>query len=214
MRPHRAQPGFTLIELLIVIGLLGALAAVMLPLFDVKRVESLEQIVSHDLAAIQQAFQRLHRDAVFDEDDLAQVRRYGLVALFERPVNYGTTPWTLDKFDADRQRGWRGPYAQQEGRRKINADSTGQLMDSGGVEVPVIEDPFSASDTDGHYYRVVAPKNTSGDYVYRETLLVCVGANGSLDITLPTLAVGGTLDLDSLTAGKDDTAWRLCPYVE
>jgi prepilin-type N-terminal cleavage/methylation domain-containing protein len=215
MTTYRTRHAFTLIELLIVIGLLGALAALMLPLFDVDRVESLEEIVSHDLAAIQQAFQRLHRDAVLDEADLDEVRRYGLVALFERPVSYGTNNWTLDEYDADRQRGWRGTYAQQEGGRTIDPDSDGQDHDGGTVSVPVIETPFATAGDDGHYYRVLAPERQGGGYVYREMLIVCPGADGKLDIVLPELAEGGTLgDLDSLTAGTDDTAWRLCPYVE
>jgi prepilin-type N-terminal cleavage/methylation domain-containing protein len=208
---RRTTSAFTLIELLIVIGLLGALATIMLPTLSVKRVESLEQVVSHDMAQIRSAFQRLYRDAVLTESDLENVRRYGLYPLMERPDGSHDS-WSIPAFDSDRDRGWRGPYAEQEGRRQIDADGVGQP--SGVAEVPVIEAPFSTSATDGHYYRVVAPKNTSGDYVYREMLLVCVGANGNLDITLPTLTVGESLDLESVAAGTDDTVIRLCPYVE
>jgi hypothetical protein len=196
-----------------VIGLLGALATVMLPAFRVKRVESLEQVVSHDMAQIRSAFQRLYRDAVLTESDLENVRRYGLYPLMERPDGSHDS-WSIPTFDPERERGWRGPYAEQEGRREINADvdAFGQPLD--GVSVPVLEDPFSTAATDGHYYRVVVPKNTSGDYIYRETLLVCVGANGSLDIVLPELAVGESLDIAAILSGTDDLAIRLCPYVE
>ncbi len=210
---RRTTSAFTLIELLIVIGLLGALATIMLPTLSVKRVESLEQVVSHDMAEIRGAFQRLYRDAVLSESDLDNVRRYGLHPLMERPDGtHGGS--AIPVFDAEKQRGWRGPYVEQEGRRDIDAalDAFGQP--AGGASVPVILDPFSASTGDGHYYRVVAPKNTSGDYVYREMLLVCVGPNGNLDITLPTLTVGESLDPESVAAGTDDTAMRLCPYVE
>jgi prepilin-type N-terminal cleavage/methylation domain-containing protein len=213
MTTYRASHGFTLIELIIVIGLLGALAAIVLPTLSVKRVESLEQIVAHDMAEIREAFQRLHRDAVLDTTDLDWVRRYGLYALMEQPdSSLGT--WSLPNYDPQRERGWRGPYVEQEGRREIDTGASAFGQPSGTDEVPVIEDPFSASDADGHYYRVVAPKDTNGDNVYGETLLVCVGPNGTLDITLPTLAVGAMLDLDNLTDGNDDIVIRLCPWVE
>jgi type II secretory pathway pseudopilin PulG len=210
---RRRTSAFTLIELIIVIGLLGALATIMLPTLSVKRVESLEQVVSHDMAAIRGAFQRLYRDAVLSESDLDNVRRYGLHPLMEQPD--GTHGgWAIPAFDAEREKGWRGPYAEQEGRRDIDADVDAFGQPAGSTMIPVIEDPFSASETDGHYYRVVTPKNTSHDYVYRETLLVCVGANGNLDITLPTLAVGESLNLESVVSGTDDTVMRLWPYVE
>jgi prepilin-type N-terminal cleavage/methylation domain-containing protein len=211
MNTKRAA-GFTLIELIIVIGLLGALAAVMLPSLTVKRVESLQQIVDHDMAEIRHSFQRLYEDVVFQAGDLEGVRRYGLYPLMARPESfYG---WTIPEYDAERSRGWRGPYAQQEGQRTVSSTSTGQALDAAGVEVPVIEDPFSSTGTDGHYYRVAAPPQQGGGYVFREMLLIFIGANGSLDISLPTLAAGEVLDLSALTAGTDDAAIRLCPYVE
>jgi hypothetical protein len=96
----------------------------------------------------------------------------------------------------------------------VSSTSTGQALDAAGVEVPVIEDPFSSTVTDAQYYRVAAPPRQGGGYVFGEMLLVCVGANGSLDISLPTLAAGEVLDLSALTAGTDDAAIRLCSYVE
>ncbi|MFP4379750.1 MAG: hypothetical protein ACLFUS_04525, partial [Candidatus Sumerlaeia bacterium] len=171
------------------------------------------QIVAHDMAEIRGAFQRLYSDGVLSENALDNVRRYGLHPLMERPDG-AHDGWAIPVFDAEKQRGWRGPYVAQEGRRDIDAAPDAFGQPAGTDEVPVIEDPFSASDTDGHYYRVVAPENTSGDYVYREMLLVCVGPNGDLDITLPTLTIGDSLDLESVAAGTDDTVIRLCPYVE
>ncbi len=204
---------FTLIELLIVIGLLGALAALMLPTFRMRRVESLGQIVDHDMAEIRRAFRRFYGDAVLLENDLEMVRRWGLGCLAERPD--GTHEgWVVPDFDMQKRRGWRGPYLAPEGRRHIDGDEDAIGQPAGAVEVPVVEDPFSASDSDGHYYRVVAPVDTDGNYVYHEMLLVCVGANGRLDIALPVLAAGETLDPDLLVDGTDDTTVRLCPYVD
>jgi hypothetical protein len=147
-------------------------------------------------------------------DDLERIRRHGLHPILARPTG-DVGGWTIPPWEAARECGWRGPYAEQEARRSINVAAGAFGQPAGATELPVIEDPFACSSGgDGHYYRIVAPELASGGFAYGQMLLVCVGPNGTLDLTLPTLAAGESLDVEAVTAGVDDRALRLLPYVE
>jgi type II secretory pathway pseudopilin PulG len=226
---RRTTPAFTLIELLIVIGLLGALTTLILPAFKQTRVSSFNQIVQSDLAEIRSAFQRFYRDCVPNDSDLENVRVYGIEILLQKPSECNTAnPWSFDdEYDADKQKGWRGPYLEDEGERVIKPDSIGQDTTDGSAKIKVIEDPFSNSPTDGHYYRVVAPpidgSAPPSGYVYSEMLLVCVVGSGPGEDGNPPGSGGKDQGLDfSLAVGQTldnvdqhfDTAIRLCPWVE
>ncbi len=157
--PPAVRAGFTLIELLIVIGLLGALATLLLSTYSVNRTETLnDSIVQKELADIQAAFQRLEADCVLREEDYALVSRHGLAVL--------TTPGLLPSWDADRNRGWRGPYIVAEASRQINLggsgiSTVGQAPVAGGQEVSVVCTPQAKGGNDGHFYRV-APELDGG----------------------------------------------------
>jgi type II secretory pathway pseudopilin PulG len=212
---RRRTSAFTLIELIIVIGLLGALAAVMLPSLTVKRVESLQQVVGHDMYEVRSAFQRFYHDCVPQPEDLENICDYGLEILTRAPSECAGT-WSFVEYDPGKDKGWRGPYVEMEGERLINPDSVGQDRTGGTVTVKVIEDPFTDSD-DGHYYRVVAPPvstNPADGHVHKEMLIVCVvgdESSGDDEELNFSLGVGETLDDHTVV---NDVAIRLCPYVE
>lgn len=171
--------GFTLIELLIVIGLLGALATLVLASLQGTRTESLdESLVEKELADIQRAFQRFVLDCAPTREDYARVARYGLAPLmaYDGYLQTGET-WSFDAWDDARGRGWRGPYIVREGTANVDVDVTavgsgsvdiptslGQVEDASGTEIPVVQTPY-VDDEDawrgGEYYRVVPEFDTS-----------------------------------------------------
>lgn len=151
--PAATPAGFTLIEMLIVIGLLGAVAMILLASFNTNREQTLDHsIVQKELSDLQRAFHRMAADCVLQQGDLEQIAQFGLALLMERVTDNGTVlaePW-----DVDKGKGWRGPYVEPESHRLIAPSSVGQQ--SGAVLIPVIETPYSKSDADGSYYRLVA----------------------------------------------------------
>jgi len=159
-RPGRARQGFTLIELLVVIGLLGALATLVLSSLRMTRTEALDDgLVRKELADIQRAFRRFEADCVPTQEDYALIRRYGL-AVLARHDGYLDTgeAWSFDgSWSSAKAKGWRGPYLEPEGVVEIDADNPAQPVQAGGTEVPVIATPY-VNDDDGQagdYYRVV-----------------------------------------------------------
>lgn len=115
--------GFTLIELLIVIGLLGALACLILPRFQVTKTDACEQLAISEMGEIQHAFVRFYNDCM-PTNTLSDWSDIGLAPLIERTgANY-----TFDEYDPARNRGWRGPYAAKEG----DADGAPVLFDPYG----------------------------------------------------------------------------------
>ncbi len=178
-----ARAGFTLIELLIVLGILGALAALLLSTMSVNRTETLDNsIVQKELADIQAAFQQFEADCVLNEDDYELVSRYGLAVLMQ----YGCLPsgdnWSFGaSWHADRGKGWRGPYMAEEARREIDLgesgiSTAGQAPVAGGAEVPVVCTPYADGNNDGHFYRVVP--ELDGDGQIEQLWVVFPGDSG------------------------------------
>ncbi|MFP4175962.1 MAG: type II secretion system protein [Candidatus Brocadiia bacterium] len=172
MKNYQTVQVFTLIELLIVIGLLGALATLVLPSFRVQREESLEKIVKKEMADVQKAFQRFQADCVPQTSDYNLISRYGLEILAEYDDSRG---WTFpDEWDPDRGKGWRGPYLQAEGTETVDDSATGGLpddpgqpMDDNDTDIPVVYTPFE-DDSDGQpgdYYRVIPELNDTEDEI-------------------------------------------------
>lgn len=194
MRP--ASHRFTLIELLIVIGLLGALSMLVLPRFTARRTEAFEPMVRHEMQDIRRAFQRFRQDVVPTPGQLDLFRRYGLAPLLAQEVAgaYGATD--LPSWDEDRQRGWRGPYLETQGSRRIDPGQPGQpVLTSGGTVVPVVLSPFSANTGDGHFYRVLCRRNNGVDWSHRDLALVFVG---------PEQAAG----LDTVAVETPQSVWE------
>lgn len=169
---RRTGRAFTLVELLIVIGLLGALAVLLLSNLSMTRTDSLDNsIVQAELADIQRAYRRFQADCVPTQADYRLMTSYGLEILFRCEPTRG---WSFPaSWNSASGRGWRGPYLQSEGRRDIDitdADSDG-IADSPAqpygvvnvANVPVACTPY-VNDADGHagdYYRVLPEVDTA-----------------------------------------------------
>lgn len=164
---------FTLLELLIVIGMLGALAALILPHLAIAKIEAFDPIVQTEMQDIRIAFQRFYNDVMPDATQLDLFRKYGLAPLMQSELPDGTK---FAGWDPDRCRGWRGPYLESEGTRVIDPNSDGQVLDAtGGVSIPVILDPYSKTDGDARYYRVLCGKDALGNYDGSKLALVFIG---------------------------------------
>lgn len=155
--------GFTLIELLIVLGLLGALATLLITGLTVNRQEALDDsIVQKELSDIQRAFQQLDADCVLQEGDYRLISRYGLAVLmkYHDYLIPADGNWSFaSSWNADQGKGWRGPYIMAESTRRVNlgdeVSTAGQNPSDGGTAVPVVCTPYAADVNDGHFYRVV-----------------------------------------------------------
>jgi prepilin-type N-terminal cleavage/methylation domain-containing protein len=178
-RGNSAAPraGFTLIELLIVIGLLGAVAMVMLASFNTNREETLDNsVVQKELSDIQRAFHRLNADCVLRQGDLKTIAQYGLAVLMTEGI--------LSGWDADKGKGWRGPYVEREGARAIDSASIGQQAGTAAV-IAVVETPYTSADDDGHYYRVVATEQDTSGSEPVERVIVPMGDIHQLWVVSP-----------------------------
>jgi len=183
---------FTLLELLIVIGMLGALAALILPHLAVAKTEAFDPMVQTEMQDIRIAFQRFYNDVMPDETQLDLFRKYGLAPLMqsELPGIYKFAGW-----DSDRCRGWRGPYLESEGTRMIDANSDGQAPAESGISIPVILDPYTKTDSDSRYYRVLCGKKDALTYAPDKLALVFIGIeNDVLNTTVHDSPQTGATD--------------------
>ena len=177
--------GFTLIELLIVIGLLGALATLILPQLHLKRTEVLDtQLAPAEMMDICRAFAAFEADYAPTSADRNRIRDYGLEILMDHNPARGWDS-SLGTFDPDRGKGWRGPYIEQQGQRTVFFDvdadpnNSGQPQTGGSgstVTIPVVRDPYSDSQNDDHYYRVIHKVESGKDHLK----LVFIGSDGEL----------------------------------
>ncbi|GEM_PF-1101495 len=158
--PAARRMGFTLIELLIVLGILGALASLLLSNYAVNRRETLDNsIVQSELAEIQRSFQAFRADCVLHKnttyDDYALLARYGLAVLIKYNAYLASGEnWSFSNTGDQGDKFWRGPYIEREGDRAIDRDAIGQP--TGSWTVPVLLTPYSTDTDFSHYYRVVA----------------------------------------------------------
>lgn len=207
----RNQTGFSLIELLIVIGLMGALAALVLPSITADKEEVVDgSMVAKEMMDIRRAFLAFEADCLPNRNDRELIGIYGLEVLMQFSEEAGKD-WSFpDAFDPARKKGWRGPYLHAEGRTSIQL-SGGQGAGT-AADVPVVYDPRydtnSAEDAtrSQRYYRVVRyfhQYENSGKTISLDRLaLVFIGANGILD-TVPASGMQATFDSSFANSGDD-----------
>ncbi|MDR1477579.1 MAG: type II secretion system GspH family protein [Planctomycetaceae bacterium] len=150
------KSAFTLVELLIVVALLGLLAMIILPRFSGSRADAIEPIIQTELASIQRAFFRLKNDCNLQQKHYTIIAKYGVSVLIRNQTTDDNDILLLENWDADRQRGWRGPYIDSENEREININQSGQP--SGNITVPTILTPNhnANANNDLNYYRILA----------------------------------------------------------
>jgi type II secretory pathway pseudopilin PulG len=205
---------FSLIELLVVIGILGALATLVLPGFGDASDDAREKVATTEMREIQSAFRRFATDTLFKNsiEKMQDTVNFGLWPLMKeaQPSNI-TAAVTYTDYDVESGIGRRGPYLRQEGLISITADSAnnGQAKnETGTVEIPVIKDPY------GGYYRVLCPLLSESDTdsqkkkKLRKMVLICTGPDQTLDTTSNNLDADG-----SIIAQNDDKALRLMPLA-
>ncbi len=197
---------FSLIELLIVLAIIGALTALILPSFEFSEVEAKETVNTSESKTILKAFLNFYDDVVPSDSDLQTFANFGLTALMEnnKPSDNSTY---FSTWNPDRGKGWRGPYLSTEGR--IDVDVTkedGQSTTSGSLKpIPVVYNSY------GGYYRVMIPVNQGGSTKLPAFLcLVNPGANGVVDLSkLEVVTATGEI---VVTNQLDDEVTRLLPF--
>lgn len=181
-RNSRLHPraGFTLIELLIVIGLLGALAVLVLPRIGSERGAALDRALApSEMMDIRRAFAAFEADCVPTAADREIIGQYGLEIL---TIYEEARGWSFPAaFDPARGRGWRGPYLESQGTRTVYTEEDGQPLTGSGptAAIPVVHDPRYAPNTPQsgeRYYRVL--RDPGGGRL----ALVYLGAGDSLDV--------------------------------
>ncbi len=166
MKMKRTEGGFTLMEMLIVIGLLGALVALILPRLTVQKTWAVDEAMSPaEMMEIRRAYAAFQADCIPTAADRDQISRYGLAVLMTTNIAWAAG-WSFPlAFDPNRGKGWRGPYLQREGTRRVYLDEEGQPLTGTGptAEIPVIHDPRHAADVadaEERFYRVQMRTNT------------------------------------------------------
>jgi len=194
--------GFSLIELMIVVVILGALTAIIVPMFLYSESDAKADAVISEMRAIQSAYIDFYNDNFPHHAELEELSRYGLYPLcFSSAPSAYTGTWNdaiRSEYDPYNKIGWRGPYLMHEGLLDVRVDQSGQEKDSSGTRetVPVVNDPY------GGYYRVLASDADS-----RKLFLICTGRNQELDT--------GSTDTNEygwIEAQADDIALPLLPF--
>lgn len=190
----RTRRGFTLIELLIVIGLLGAMAVLVMPRMTASKSQAVdESMVLAEMSTIRQAFARFAADCQPTSADFENFNTHGLAILMRSDVASLTWSFPLS-YEARRGKGWRGPYLESESRRDIHPAQPGQPPTTGAVTVPVILDPRADMDSGPdlqRYYRVLREPATG------HLALIYIGENGVLDTVINPAATAASDFFDS-----------------
>jgi hypothetical protein len=170
---------FSIIELLVVIAVLGALTALVLPGLSSTAKYAEDTVCDKEMAGIKKAFSRLYSDCVIDDTRLNDAALYGVWGLFS--LTHPDEGDDFERYNYDRGKGWRGPYAESEGTININPFVAGQS--SGSVSVPIFKDPY------GGYYRVMIPQGEKPIKI----ALICTGKNLTLDTGVTDKDINGNL---------------------
>ena len=187
--------GFTLMELVLAVSILAVLAAFIVPTLSKVSQKARSDVVAYEMGKLRDAFRKLDGDCVLSDSQLEDIAGYGLwpLARIEHPADSSKN---IPSYAPARRRGWRGPYAVEEGEEKIDPNSDGQAASGTGTRVPVFRDPYSG------YYRVLIPRGGNPGRL----VLVCTGPDGVLDTTPDDLDANG-----DVVAKGDDKVERLAP---
>ena len=196
-----ARRGFSLIELMIVVAILGALVAIIIPSFGFSEQSAKDDVVVSEMRQLREAFAQFYLDNYPSDDNVAKMANYGLWPLFttNAPPDHSASVARIG-YDAANRLGWRGPYALMEKSDQSVYLQAGQIKDAAegtvsgsAAAIPVALDPY------GGYYRVTVPASDPADLY-----LVCTGPDRTLQ-TPPT----ATDAFGRLTAVGDDTVLPL-----
>lgn len=196
--------GFSLIELMIVIVILGALVAIIVPMFSYSELEAKEDAVTTEMARIRNAYLDFYNDNFPHNAELGNLSFYGFYPLCfsTEPEEYSSThggTWSdavRGEYDPYNDLGWNGPYLMHEGTNRVDITDVGQEADSGGMIIPIVKDPY------GGYYRVL-----SASAEPEKLSLICTGRNQELDTENTD-----TNEFGWIKAQDDDTALPLLPF--
>jgi hypothetical protein len=138
-----------------------------------KEIQAEETVCAKEMADIQKVFNKFYSDCVVTNDQLQDIGEYGLWPLLTNIHPAGDTTKDYETYNYEKGKGWRGPYAKQEGDpvEITISEVIPQKELSGGIKVPVLRDPY------GGYYRAVIPVDKSS----KKITLICTGKNGDLE---------------------------------
>lgn len=180
---------FSLIELLIVVGILGALSALILPAFHSTSDEAKKTVALTQMKEIQRAFSRFHADLLSKlrkkESDtnpyLEDIARYGIWPLLvhrhphlPEGDDWGTNVFkSYPAYNSETGFGWRGPYLEYSGIVRIaetnllyNYTGTGDVRtvtQNGGQTQGDLAGIPVMKDPYGGYYRILCPEARTAD---------------------------------------------------
>ncbi len=199
---------FTLIELLVVTVILGVLSSIIITSVAQHEVGANNVVREKEMADIFNAFHRMECDCQLTDAQLDTVISHGLWPLFWYELSTTSTTCALTTYDRYRATGWRGRYMIAESSVTINSVEEGQCRSSTDSDtIKVILNPW------GNHYRVLCPKDSSGNYRYNYMTLVCPGVsclqNGE-DSEEPLETLADSLNNDGeIEAEGDDLALLL-----
>ncbi len=197
---------FSLIELLIVLAIIGALSALIIPSFDYSEAEAKTTINTNESRTIQKSFLDFYSDVVPTETQLQDFAKYGLTPLLQNADPEDETKTLFDEWDHNRSKGWRGPYLSTESSENVDITKKDGQNSTGSTRIPVVK---NSSDD---FYRVMIPKEEGTNTTAKANFLCLVdtGINGVLDLTKIEINTD-TYEL-TVTDQGDDEVIRLLPF--
>lgn len=182
---------FSLIELLIVVGILGALSALILPAFHNTSDESKKTVARTQMKEIRRAFSRFHADLLSElrkkssdgttNHYLEDMARYGLWPLLVQKhphltegADWGTNIFkSYPVYTPETNSGWRGPYLEYSGIVQIadtdllynytGTDEARTVTKTGGQTQGETAKIPVMRDPYGGYYRLLCPEARTAD---------------------------------------------------
>ena len=184
----RSSLAFSLVELMIVITILGALVAIIIPAFSYSEQSAKADAVTAEMRQLRQSFAHFYQDNYPSDIKLQSLATYGLWPLFSTnalPAELASVIHDIGSYDVANRLGWRGPYALAEGTNLTVCLQNGQPPTGAAPRqaIPVVYDPY------GGYYRVLAPE-VGGVLSASSLYLVCTGPDRTLQINPAAVEFG------------------------